>query len=64
MKVRDFHTTAGTSARDAAVVQRAVGEAFTGSFRIVALMAAGLALASALTTVLMIQDPPRSHHAK
>ncbi len=54
----------GTNPTDAAIVQREVGVAFTRSFRIVALLAAGLALASALTTVIMIQDPPHSQRAR
>jgi EmrB/QacA subfamily drug resistance transporter len=47
-------------AATAAPARRAINESFVAGFRVVMIAAAVLALVSALSTVLMISDPPRS----
>ncbi len=49
---------AGLSSASHAAVQRAIAQSFVSSFRVIMLIGAGLALASALSSLLLIEGKP------
>lgn len=55
---------AGLSHAAQAALQQAIAESFVTGFRVVMLIAAGLALASALSAWLLIEDTPRTSDAR
>jgi hypothetical protein len=54
---------AGPSHAAHAAIQQAIAESFVTGFRVVMLIAAGLALASALSALLLIEDTSRKSDA-
>ncbi len=53
----------GLSYAAQAALQQAIAESFVTGFRVGMLIAAGLALASALSALLLIEDTPRTSDA-
>jgi EmrB/QacA subfamily drug resistance transporter len=60
-KLAGIQLPAGESAETRAALKQAVGESFVSGFRLVALLCAGLALASALCGWVMIKDKTAGH---
>jgi hypothetical protein len=54
---------AGLSHTVQAAIQQAIAESFVTGFRVVILIAAGLALVSALSALLLIEDTSRTSDA-